>query len=96
MAKQLSIDIGSKNIKIIEGKRKGNSLILNKAITEKTAYHSSHEGNIDNYEDIKNILVKAIKSNNFKNKNVVFNISTSSLITRSLDLPILKRAEETI
>ncbi len=96
MAKQLSIDIGSKNIKIIEGKRKGNSLILNKAITEKTPYHSSHEGNIDNYEDIKNILVKAIKSNNFKNKNVVFNISTSSLITRSLDLPILKRKEETI
>ncbi len=96
MAKQLSIDIGSKSIKIIEGKKERNGLRIDKAITEITPYKSAHEGNIDNYDDIKNILDKIIKSNNIKTKNLVFNISTTSLITRSLELPILKGKEETV
>jgi type IV pilus assembly protein PilM len=96
MAKQLSIDIGSKNIKIIEGKKERNGLRVDRAISEITPFHSSHEGNIDNYDDVKNILDKIIKSNNIKTKNLVFNITTTSLITRSLELPILKGKEETV
>jgi type IV pilus assembly protein PilM len=96
MAKQLSIDIGSKNIKIIEGKKERGGLRIDRAILESTPYQSSHEGNIDNYDDIKNILDKTIKSNNIKTNNLVFNISTTSLITRSLELPILKGKEETV
>jgi type IV pilus assembly protein PilM len=96
MAKQLSIDIGSKNIKIIEGKKERNGLRIDRAISEITPFHSAHEGNIDNYDDIKNILDKIIRSNNIKTKNLVFNISTTSLITRSLELPILKGKEETV
>jgi type IV pilus assembly protein PilM len=96
MAKQLSIDIGSKNIKIIEGKKERGGLRIDRAILESTPYQSSHEGNIDNYDDIKNILDKTIKSNNIKTNNLVFNISTTSLITRSLELPILKGREETV
>ncbi|MDW7667533.1 MAG: pilus assembly protein PilM [Bacillota bacterium] len=96
MAKQLSIDIGSKKIKIIEGKNERTGLRIDKAVTEATPYQAAHEGNIDNYDDIKNILVKSIKSNNFKSKNVVFNISTTSLITRSLELPVVKGREDTV
>ena len=96
MAKQLSIDVGSKKIKIIEGKKERNGLRIDKAVTEFTPYEASHEGTIDDYDDIKTILEKSINSNNLKSKNVVFNISTSSLITRSLELPIVKGREETI
>jgi len=96
MAKQLSIDIGSKKIKIIEGKKERNALRVDKAAFEMTPYQASHEGNIDNFDDIKNVLEKSLKSNGFKSKNVVFNISTSSLITRSLELPVVKGRDETI
>jgi len=96
MAKQLSIDIGSKKIKIIEGKKERNALRVDKAAFEMTPYQVSHEGNIDNFDDIKNVLEKSLKSNGFKSKNVVFNISTSSLITRSLELPVVKGRDETI
>ena len=96
MAKQLSIDIGSKKIKIIEGKKERNALRVDKAAFEMTPYQASHEGNIDNFDDIKNVLDKALKSNGLKSKNVVFNISTSSLITRSLELPVVKGRDETI
>src|SRR6056297_1577124 len=96
MAKQLSIDVGSKKIKIIEGKKERTGLRIDKAVTETTPYEASHEGTIDNYDDIKTILEKSIESNNLKSKNVVFNISTSSLITRSLELPIVKGKDETV
>jgi type IV pilus assembly protein PilM len=96
MAKQLSIDIGSKRIKIIEGKKERTGLRIDKAVVENTPYQAAHEGNIDNFDDIKNALDKIIKTNNFKSKNVAFNISTSSLITRSLELPVVKGREETV
>ena len=47
-------------------------------------------------ESVRNVLKQTLTSNGIKTKNAVFNINTTSLITRTVELPILKKHNETI
>jgi type IV pilus assembly protein PilM len=96
MAKYISIDIGSKNIKIIEGSSDKKNINIIKAVSVNTPANSMSEGNIIDYENIRNVIKQTIAKNGIKIKNVVFSINTTSLITRTIELPIVKSSDETI
>ena len=96
MAKLVSIDIGSKSIKIIEGISDKKNLTVKKAVKISTPIDSIQEGYIKDFESVRNVLKQTLTSNGIKTKNAVFNINTTSLITRTVELPILKKHNETI
>lgn len=96
MAKLISIDIGSKYIKIIEGSSDKKNINITKALLIDTPVHSMSEGNIIEYENIYNVLKQTISKNGIKTKNVAFSINTNSLITRTIELPVVKKSDETV
>jgi type IV pilus assembly protein PilM len=96
MAKYISIDIGSKHIKIIEGSSDNKNINIIKAVSVNTPANSMSEGNIIEYENIRNVIKQTIAQNGIKIKNVVFSINTTSLITRTIELPVVKSSDETI
>ncbi|SHI69262.1 type IV pilus assembly protein PilM [Dethiosulfatibacter aminovorans DSM 17477] len=96
MAKFISIDIGSKNIKIVEGSSDKKNINIIKAVSVDTPASSMSEGNIIDYENIRNVIKQTITKNGIKTKNVVFSINTTSLITRTIELPVVKSSDETI
>jgi type IV pilus assembly protein PilM len=96
MANIISIDIGSKNIKLIEGRSDKNSLLIKKAVKVLTPLTAVSEGHIKDYEGVRNILRQALTSNGIRTKNAVFNINTTSMITRTVELPILKNHDEIV
>jgi type IV pilus assembly protein PilM len=96
MAKFISIDIGSKHIKIIEGSSDKKNINIIKAVSVNTPANSMSEGNIIDYENIRNVIKQTIAKNGIKIKNVVFSINTTSLITRTIELPVVKSSDETI
>lgn len=96
MAKYISIDIGSKSIKIIEGSSDKKNINIIKAVSVNTPANSMSEGNIIDYENIRNVIKQTIAKNGIKIKNVVFSINTTSLITRTIELPVVKSSDETI
>jgi type IV pilus assembly protein PilM len=96
MAKLVSIDIGSKSIKIVEGISDKKNLTVKKAVKISTPIDSIQEGYIKDFESVRNVLKQTLTSNGIKTKNAVFNINTTSLITRTVELPILKKHNETI
>jgi len=96
MAKTVSIDIGSKTIKIVEGTSDKKNLSVKRAVKVNTPLNAIQEGYIKDYESIRNILRQTLSSNGIKTKNAVFNINTTSLITRTVELPVLKNKDETV
>lgn len=96
MAKLISFDIGSKYIKIAEGISDKTNLNVKKMIQVNTPLNSIQEGYIKDMESLRSILKQTLSSNGFKTKSAIFNINTTSLITRTVELPILKKNDETI
>lgn len=96
MAKFLSIEIGNKNIKIIEGRRKGSAVLVKKSAIIKTPFESVKEGNIENLNDLVKAISVGLKNNQIRTKKAIFNINSNSIISRNLDLPVLKTKDETI
>ena len=96
MAKFISIDIGSKNIKIVEGSSDKKNINIIKAVSVNTPAGSMSEGNIIDYENIRNVIKQTITKNGIKTKSVAFSINTTSLITRTIELPVVKSTDETI
>lgn len=96
MARLVSIDIGTKSIKIVEGVSDKKNLTVKRAVTISTPIDSIQEGYIKDFESVRNVLKQTLTANGIRSKNAVFNINTSSLITRTVELPILKKHDETI
>lgn len=92
----LSIEIGNKSIKIVSGKKNNNRIIIYNRYLIKTPKGAFENGQIVNIDELKTAINKTIKRKNLPTNKVVFNISTQSLITRDLSLPILKSKIETL
>ncbi|KOA21410.1 competence protein A [Clostridium homopropionicum DSM 5847] len=91
--KAVSIDIGSKNIKIVEGKYEGDKVIVSKMTTFETPKDSFNDGEIINLEEIKNSISEKLKESNIKSKNIVFSSKSTSIITRIIEVPWVKGKE---
>ncbi|QGU95772.1 type IV pilus assembly protein PilM [Clostridium bovifaecis] len=92
--KLLSIEIGSKNIKLVQGIQKGNNnVVVEKAAMVDTPRDSFHEGSIRNTDAIKEVLSQVIENQNIKAKRVVFSTKSTSIITRIIEVPMAKPKE---
>ena len=96
MAKILSIEIDNRNIKILEGSKSGASLSVYKSIFLDVPSNSVDDGKIIDMDSVVEIIEKALVENNIKTKSAIFTINTNSIITRNIELPILKSKADTM
>ncbi|RKD34590.1 type IV pilus assembly protein PilM [Thermohalobacter berrensis] len=91
--KVISIDIGSKNIKIAEGKHVKNDVHISNAVILQTPKESFYDGKILDKHKIKEVILDTIKRKKMKAKKVVFTIQSTSVVTREMYLPDVKKEE---
>lgn len=86
----LSIDIGSKNIKLVEGFQKGKSVVIKKIATVETPENSFQDGDITNMEKLQETLFEVIKNQKMKARKAVFSTKSTSVITRIIEIPLAR------
>lgn len=96
MGKILSVEIDNCNIKLLEGSIKGTSLTVFKCAFLDTEIGSIDDGKISNIDSVADTIRKALVENEIKTKKAVFTINTNSIITRIIELPLLKSNAETM
>lgn len=82
-----TIDIGAKNIKIIQGKFYNNTLSLSNLAIIPTPENSFRDGTFFNQDAIIDEINKARKNNGIKNNELIIVVSGSSIITREVLFP---------
>ena len=85
--KCISIDFGSKYIKIAVGEYKNNHLKVDKLISEEIGEDIWSEGRIVDSNRLKNIVFGMLKTNKIKTKNVSFTISSKKIVKREIEVP---------
>ncbi|WP_207654981.1 type IV pilus assembly protein PilM [Haloimpatiens massiliensis] len=83
----LSIDIGAKNIKILDLKVNKKNISVNNAFSIKTPENSYNDGEINDIGKIKAVLEKNLELKNIKTKKAVFTSKSTSIITREILVP---------
>ncbi len=89
----LSVDIGSRNIKIVEGKYHAGKVLINNAIIVSTPLGTLYDGKIVEGEKIEQAVSEVLKRENIKTKNVVFTLESAGTISREIVLPWTKSRE---
>ncbi|WP_313163748.1 pilus assembly protein PilM [Sedimentibacter sp.] len=95
MGRILSVEIKNRNIKILDGLRKGSSITVYKSLLLDLEPGSIDDGKIIDIDSVVHIIDNALKENNIKTKNAIFIINTNATITRNMELPLLKSNSET-
>ncbi|NLD45705.1 MAG: type IV pilus assembly protein PilM, partial [Clostridiaceae bacterium] len=85
--KFLSLDLGSKNTKILHGGIEKNKLFINEYFIEKTPEHAIDDGKIINIDILTGFINGVLKMNKIREKNLVINITGTGVITRDIQLP---------
>ncbi|MDM8534780.1 pilus assembly protein PilM, partial [Clostridiaceae bacterium HSG29] len=91
--KCISIDFGSKYIKLAVGEYKNDHLIIDKLISEEIGDDIWSDGRILDSDRLKNIVYGMLKSNNIKINNVSFTISSSKIVKREIEVPKVDAAD---
>lgn len=89
----VSLDIGSHSIKLVEGKYKGNSFNIRRALTLPTPTEAIRDGRLLNIQGIKEAISAVIKEEDIKARDLVFTIESTAVITREILLPASKPQE---
>lgn len=85
--KSISIDFGSKYIKIVVGEYKNNHLKIDKLISKEIDENVYSDGRIQDFGKMKDFLLNLLKENKVKTKNIFFTISSSAIIKREIEIP---------
>lgn len=88
--KVLSIDIGSERIKIAHTQRKGKHINLLEGFVLATPENSIRDGVLINKDEISSVIKKALTEHKIKEKNVIFSVASTKIISREVELPDLK------
>ena len=91
--KILSIDIGSFQIKAVEGKATKKGIIIDNYFSIPTPKDAYNDGEIEDRDLIHYVLDEGLKKNKIKSKNVYLTINSSSIITRELIIPKVEYEE---
>lgn len=86
----ICLDLGSKNLHMVQGRYKNGSIILNNATQFSLQEGILNNGNIEDFERLKSSIKTLITENRIKEKNVVLTIQSTSIITRDIVLPSVK------
>ncbi|KPU28067.1 hypothetical protein TR13x_01635 [Caloranaerobacter sp. TR13] len=89
----ISIDIGTRYIKIAIGKEKNNTIIINNFFKLDTPTNSIRDGNILDLNSIKSLISSKILKEKIKAKRTIVTVQSSSIIKRELILPKVKEEE---
>ncbi len=91
--KIISMDIGDKNIKLIEGKKRGDALEVNKAVIAPVPEGTLEDGRIKDIFSLKEAIKDILVQNKIKASKVTLTIQSTSVITRELNLPLSKEED---
>ncbi|WP_427339171.1 type IV pilus assembly protein PilM [Caloranaerobacter sp. DY30410] len=89
----ISIDIGTRYIKIAIGREKDNSIIINNVFKIDTPSNSIKDGSILDLNSIKSSISNKILKEKIKAKRAIVTVQSSSIIKRELVLPKVKEEE---
>ena len=92
-SKILSLDIGSKNTKIVLGTQSKKNVIVEKTITMPTPVGCYNDGNILDITKFKSEILDILQTENIKCKNIVITSKSTSVITRDIDIPVAKKED---
>lgn len=91
--KILSLDIGNKNIKILQSNITNKSFTLENAITIDTPKNSIDDGNIMNSEYLSSYIKENLHKEGIKAKYGIITLDYSNIISREIILPFAKKDE---
>lgn len=89
----LSIDIGSQNIKIVEGKYAAGKVSISKAVTVPTPPETFYNGEIIDRARVELAINETLKKESIRAKNVAFTLESTEAISREIVLPWAKPQE---
>lgn len=92
-SKVLSLDIGSKNTKIVLGTQNKKNVSIEKAITMITPVGCYHDGNILDITKFKSEVLNVMQKENIKCKNIIITSKSTSVINRDIEIPVAKKGE---
>ncbi|MBZ9636289.1 pilus assembly protein PilM [Clostridium sp. FP1] len=92
-SKVLSLDIGSKNTKIVLGTQNKKNVIIEKAITMITPLGCYNDGNILDITKFKSEISDVLQVENIKCKRIIITSKSTSVITRDIDIPVAKKED---
>jgi len=91
--KILSLDIGAYGIKVVEGRRKGQSIRIDKYFIIPTPEGVYDDGKIADRDLLHYTIHEELKKNKIRAKDVYLTINNSSIITREVTIPKVKDDE---
>lgn len=92
-SKVLSLDIGSKDIKIVLGSQSKKNVIIEKAITIPTPIGCYNDGKILDISKFKSEILNVLQEENIKCKNIIITSKSTAVITRDIDTPVAKKED---
>ena len=92
-SKVLSLDIGSKNTKIVLGTQRRKNIIIEKALTMITPVGCYNDGNILDVIKLKDEILDVLQAENIKCKNIIITTKSTTVITRDIDIPVAKKED---
>ncbi len=91
--KVVSIDLGSYETKVVEGRVKNKEVEINKCFSFLTPEKAYENGYIINKELLSYSLEEGLSKNEIRTKNAYMNIKSSSVFTREITLPNVGKEE---
>lgn len=88
--KVISIDIGTYNTKIVEGKANANNVVIEKAFMFPTPQNAVNDGRIVDLELLRNEISNQLNQHKVSTKKVIYTIESTAVIRRELELPSVK------
>lgn len=92
--KTLSIDFGNKYLKLAVGEYKNNHLVVEQLFSQEINEGIIVNGKIHEFKLLENSIIKALKKNKVRAKNVSFTLASSDIIKRELIIPVVPKEDE--
>ena len=89
----ISIDLGSYETKIVEGRVLRGNISINKTCSFNTPINSYKDGYIKNKTELKDKIKEELRKNRIKLNGCFINIKSTSIITREIAFPLLEDKE---
>lgn len=91
--KNIVLDIGSQNIRIVEGKGFGKMFTIIKLCSIPTPLTVYEDGMLYDIETLANYLKDAMKHHNIKSRYISYIIESTSILSREIEVPVIQKNE---
>lgn len=95
MFSSISFEFENDKIKIIEGTKKGNQLLVLNCLSIRLPQNCIDDGKIININVVYELICRNLMENSIKTKKASFLINSNMIISRKIELPLLKNKKQT-